>query len=90
MAVIQIQKHNKMLLKEYGDGSFDNIVNELIDNVGDKMPPYDDKVSVVSTMRLDDSTIELLESYKIVDSESYESVILRLLYLSKSLNSDGV
>lgn len=87
MTIIKIQKNNKQLLKEYGNGSFNKIVNQLITEVGDMMPDYNNTESIPSTIRLNDSTLELLESYKVISSESYESVILRLLFLAKDLNS---
>ena len=73
-------------MKEYGNGSFDDIVNQLIDDVKDDIPSMEIEYSVKSTMRLHDDTVELLDSYKLNPSESYESVILRLLSLAKDLN----
>ena len=87
MTLIKIQKHNKNSLKEYGDGSFNDIVCKLIEDVGEQMPDYAPMDSVSSSMRLQDSTLEMLESFKVVPSESYESVIVRLLYEAQHLNN---
>lgn len=86
MRTIQIKKHSKSILKEYGDGTYDNIVNQLINDVKDNIPSMEIEYSVKSTMMLHDDTVELLDSYKLNPSESYESVILRLLSLAKDLN----
>ena len=87
MTLIKIQKHNRKSLKEYGDGSFNDIVCKLIEDVGEQMPDYAPMDSVSSSMRLQDSTLEMLESFKVVPSESYESVIVRLLYVAQHLNN---
>ena len=87
MTLIKIQKHNRKSLKEYGDGSFNDIVCKLIKDVGEQMPDYAPMDTVSSSMRLQDSTVELLESFKVVPSESYESVIVRLLYVAHHLNN---
>ena len=87
MTLIKIQKHNSKLLREYGDGSFNDIVCKLIDDVGEQMPDYAPKDSVSSSMRLQNSTLEMLESFKVVPSESYESIIVRLLYVAQHLNN---
>ena len=86
MRTIQIKKHSKSILKEYGDGTYDNIVNQLINDVKDNIPSMEIEYSVKSTMMLHDDTVKLLDSYKLNPSESYESVILRLLSLAKDLN----
>ena len=86
MRTIQIKKQSKAVLKEYGNGSFDDIVNQLIDDVKEDIPSMEIEHSVKSTMRLHDDTVELLDSYKLNPSESYENVILRLLSLAKDLN----
>lgn len=88
MRTIQIKKQSKNILKEYGNGSYDDIVNQLIDDVKDDIPSMEIEYSVKSTMRLHDDTIKLLDSYKLNPSESYESIILRLLSLAKDLNTN--
>lgn len=87
MTQIKIQKHNINKLKEYGDGSFNDIVCKLIEDVGEQMPDYAPMNTVSSSIRLHDDTLELLESFKVVPSESYESVIVRLLYVAQHLNN---
>ena len=57
MTAIQIQKHNLKLLKEYGDGSFNDIVCKLIHDVGDNMLDANPTISVSTTMRLKDDTL---------------------------------
>ena len=86
MRTIQIKKQSKDILKKYGNGSYDDIVNQLIEDVKEDIPSMEIEHSVKSTMRLHDDTVELLDSYKLNPSESYESVILRLLSLAKDLN----
>lgn len=81
MVIVKMQKHNKNKLKE-SDKSYNQCVMDLINDYGELMPVYDDIESVVSTVRLNEDTLKLLDEYKIISSESYESVIVRLLYLS--------
>ena len=85
MTTIQIQKHNKELLKEYGDGSFDNRINQLMQDIKEYVPS-DVMDTPVTSMRVSEDTIELLKSFRITPKESYENVIVRLLLLAKTLN----
>ena len=85
MTTIQIQKHIKRLVSESYEGSYDVRVNKLIDEVD--LPVISIVESPISTMRLDESTIQRLESLKLYSTESYESVIIRLL-LAKGLYTD--
>lgn len=86
---IKIMKHNKNLLEEYSEGSFDEIVNKLIEDVGDNMPVMELLETPVTTMRLKESTMSILDSLKVTPYESYENVIVRLLLLSKELNNNS-
>lgn len=88
MTTIQMQKHNKELVKQYSKGSFDNIINQLISDMEEYVQVPLVKESVSSTVRLKEDTLNRLEDLKIVPSESYECVILRLLLLSKDLNTN--
>ena len=85
MTTIQIQKHNKELLKEYGDGSFDNRINQLMQDIKEYVP-LDVMDTPITSMRVNEDTIELLKSFRITPKESYENVIVRLLLLAKTLN----
>lgn len=85
MTTIQIQKHNKELLKEYGDGSFDNRINQLMQDIKEYVP-LDVMDTPTTSMRVDEDTIELLKSFRITPKESYENIIVRLLLLAKTLN----
>ena len=87
MATIYIQKHNKTKLKEYGDESYDKLINKLIEEVGEHMPVLEQMKTPKSTIRVNQETIDKLTQLKLYSEESYESVILRLMVLSKSLNS---
>lgn len=88
MTTIQMQKHNKDLLREYHEGSFDNILNKLIDDVEENMCLFELMETPQSTIRLKEDTVNRLNQFKLTYSESYENVILRLLLQSKTLNID--
>lgn len=87
MSSINFDRKNKQLLKNYGDGSFDEIVNQLIDDVEDYMPyvPLDNPLK--STLPLDSNTMDKLKSFRLTESESYENIILRMLITAQGLNS---
>ena len=87
MTTIQIQKHIKNVLSDSYEGSYDVKVNELIDEVD--LPVVSVRESPISTIRLDESTVQRLESLKLYSTESYESVIIRLL-LAKGLYTGEV
>lgn len=87
MTTIYIQKHNKNLIKEYGNGTYDEIINQLIKDVGEYMPIIKHNKTPKSTIRLKQDTINILNELKLYPDESYESVILRLLILSKNINT---
>ena len=85
MTTIKIMKHNKNMIKSSTE-SYDEVVNQLINDFSDDMPVVNLIETPVSTIRLKEDTVKLLDSLRITPYESYESVIVRLL-LAKSLNS---
>ena len=86
MAKIQFHKNNMRLLKEHGEGSYDKIINDLIDELEDRLPIVNIDYSPVSTIVLDESTVTRISAHKISEGESLENVVLRLL-LAKDLYS---
>ena len=88
MRTVKIHKNNKNILKSYGDGSFDELVVKLLNDVEDDLPIVDVDYSTVTSMRLNESTVDRLESYRLTDGESYENIIVRMLLLSKTINTD--
>ena len=80
--VAHITKQNKEWLSQYGDGSYDSIVNKLIDDVEDRMPVLPPNDSPTSTMRLKQDTIDRLQAYAILNGESLESIIVRMLIMA--------
>ena len=79
MTTINIRKNIKKELSDYTDGSFDKIINQLLDDIEDNMPVVDVSDSPVTTMRIKDDTLHRLDDFKITPYESYESIIVRLL-----------
>ena len=86
MTTIQLTKHNKNKLKNYGSGSIDKIINQLIDDVENHMNIINEYDSPSTTIRVSETTVDRLNSYKLTTGESYENIILRMLLLSKTLN----
>ena len=85
MVTIKIHKNNKSLISETGVSTYDNLINELIDEVEDDMPFFEVDYSPSSSIKLKKTTLERLESFKLTDGESYENIIVRLL-LAKDLS----
>ena len=79
MATINIRKNYKRELSDYCDGSFDEIINQLLDDIEENMPVIDVFDSPSTTMRIKDETLHRLDNFKITPYESYESIIVRLL-----------
>ena len=89
MTTVKIHKQNKNTLKEYADGSYDEIITKLLNDTEDYLPIINVDYSIVSTMMLNENTVERLDTYRLTEGESYENIIMRLLVLSKSLNNSG-
>lgn len=90
MKSIQIHKYNKNVLKDYSDGSFDELVNKLIDDVKYDMPLTDVDDSTPSSIMLNDDTLDKLDSFKLTVGESYENILIRMMICAKDLNTgDG-
>lgn len=87
MRTIKIYKHNKNQLRDYSDGTFDELVNNLIEDVKYDMPLTDIDGSTVSTINLNEDTLDKLDSFKLTVGESYENVIIRMMICAKDLNT---
>jgi len=87
MTIINISKNTKQLLKEYSNDNLDKNLNKLITNVEDNLPIIGVDTSPMSTMRINDTTIEKLQSYKLTNGESYENIIIRMMIISQHLNN---
>jgi len=86
MTTVKIHKNTKNLLN---DTTYDVAVNNLINQVEDYMPLIDVDYSIISTMRLDKSTVDKLDSFRITEGESYENIITRMIIVSQYLNNDS-
>ena len=86
MTTIQLHKKTKNRLKEYDNGSFDTIINKLIDDVENELPIIEIDDTPITSIRLKDDTIERLTAYKLT-GESYENTILRMLLLTQTINT---
>ena len=87
MKSIRISHSMKQTFKDM-NGTYDNAVNELIDEVEQYMPLVDlsDESSVI--INLDDNTVDKINSFKLSNGESIENVLIRMLILSQVLNTD--
>ena len=86
MTTIGISKTNKALLKEYSSGTYDEIINQLLDEIEDELPILDLN-SPTSSIKLNKDTLQRLESYSLTKKESYENIIMRILFHAKTLNN---
>lgn len=86
MTTIKIHKNNKNWLNTYGQGTYDERITQLIDEVEDNLPIIDIDYSVISAIRIKQETKDRLESYKLTDGESYENIIIRML-ITQTINT---
>ena len=89
MKSVRISHSNKYAIKDYGNGSYDDNINELLDIVEDYMPLVDlsDDSSVI--INLKDDTVDRINAFKLTNGESIDNIIVRMLVLSQILNSDS-
>ena len=85
MTIVKLHRQNKNKIKEYGNGTFDEIVSSLIDDVEDIMPIVDIDESSQSTVKLERDTIDRLRAYALTSSESLENILIRMLITSHNL-----
>ena len=85
MSIVKIHKNNKNLVN--GEGTYDEIINRLIDEVEDYLPIHEVDYSTVTSIKLKENTVDRLESYKLTEGESLENVIVRMIILSQQLNN---
>ena len=88
MTIVKIHKQNKNQLKAYTNGAYDEIINKLIDDIEHTIPIHEIDYSTVSSIKLKEDTIDRLSAYRLTDGESYENIIVRMLILAQSLNTD--
>ena len=89
MKTVKIHKSYKQMLKEYSNGTLNENLSKLLSNFEDKLPVVDIDYSPVSTMQISEENIDKLSAYKIVEGESHESVIVRMLILAQTLYTDA-
>ena len=85
MKSVKIHRQNKNRLKEYGNGTFDEIVSKLIEDTEDNMPVVDINESAYSSINLKEETIDKLRAYAVTDGESIENILIRMLITSHNL-----
>lgn len=90
MKSIKITHELKNELKEYPDEkmNYDAIINRLIHEVSDYMPIVNDNSNAIN-IGLHEDTMNKLKSYRLSKGESYENILIRMLLLSKTLNSSN-
>ena len=86
--IVKMHKHTKDYLKEYDDGTYNEIISRLSDKVENYMPIVDlQKSTVNSTIRIDEELFEKLSSFRLTDGESVENIIMRMLVVAQTLNN---
>lgn len=87
MKSVRVSHSCKEAIKFFGDGSYDENVNQLIDLVADYMPLVDlsDESSMI--INLGDDTVDRVNSFKLSHGESFENVIIRMLVMAQGLYS---
>lgn len=90
MRAIKINHKLRDELKEYTDinMNYDAIVNRLIHDVSDYMPLVESDSGAIN-IGLHEDTMEKLKSYALTNGESYENILIRMLLLSKDLNTNN-
>lgn len=89
MKAIKINYDLKDWLRKYSQKgvTYDGTINRLIHEVSDYMPIVSTKDSGDVNINIHEDTAEKLKSYALTNGESYESILIRMLLVSKSLNS---
>ena len=86
MKSIKVTNATKNTIKNYTDGTYDESVQKLIEEVKDYLPlvDYEDNSTVIN---LKEETVELLKSYRLSYGESIENILIRMLIISQILNT---
>ena len=89
MKSIRLSHSSKNVIKEYGNGSYDNNINQLMDLVEDYMPLVDlsDESSVIVNLKED--TVDRIDSFRLTKGESLDNIIVRLLVMAQVLNNSN-
>lgn len=87
MKSIKLSKRNKELLKTHFEGSFDDMINQLLDLVEEDLPVVDLTNDKYTSIKISSGTEDRLLAYRLTPKESYQNIIVRCLYLAKYLNS---
>ena len=88
MTIVKIHKLNKMKLKGNDERTFDEIVTSLIDEVEQVMVKYELDDTMITSIKLNEETISRLEEFRLTNSESLENIIIRMMLVAKSLNTN--
>lgn len=88
MTRIKIHRNNKKLLDAYADGTYEEKLSRLLEEVEEKLPLVEIDNAPVSNMRISDELYDKIYSYKLTSGESMENIIIRMLLLSQSLNTN--
>ena len=78
MSSIKISQTLARELKNYGDGTYEEIINHLLDEVADELTE-DQQYCGVTTIGISEETKNRIKSFKKKHSESYESILVRAL-----------
>ncbi|WP_458456480.1 hypothetical protein [Methanobrevibacter sp.] len=87
MKSIQVTNSTRRAINELYDGSFDDNVKRLIEEVGEYMPFVELDDGRLSSANVKEDTYDLLKSYKLSEGESFENILIRLFLLSQVLNN---
>lgn len=90
MKAVRINTKLRDMLKDYSDINlpYDAIINRLIHEVSDYMPLVESDDRNIN-INLHEDTTDKLKAYALTKGESYENILIRMLIISQSLNSNS-
>lgn len=82
MTTIKISQTLARELRQYDGGTYEENINTLLDNVGDKLTEEQEYYGI-TTIGVSDETKKRIKSFKKKPSESYEEILVRALKASQ-------
>ena len=90
MKTIKVSHNTKTAIKNYQQGTYDEIINQLIKEVGDYLPLIEWEDGSKTTINLTNETVDKIKSYRLSYGESVENILIRMLITSQILNNSNL
>ena len=87
MKSIKLSHDTKNVLKDM-NGTYDESIHSLINEVGDYMPLVDYNDSSMTVIKISESTYDMINSFRISHGESIENILIRMMIIRQILNSN--